>query len=84
MIETYIVTAIALVVAGGAIGILGTVCLGIRRDDHPGGFPADTSDRIAHAARRLTGAGARGPELAREASNPQEARRVRPSPRALA
>ena len=84
MTGTYVVAAIALVVAGGVIGILGTVCLGIKRDDRPGGFPADTNDRIAYAARRLTGAGARSPESAERVSNWQEARRVQPSPRMLA
>jgi hypothetical protein len=82
VIETYIVAGIALVVAGGVIGILGTVCLGIRRDDRPGGFPAETSDCIAHAARRLTGAGTRGPDLT-GTGNSQEARRVQPGPEAL-
>jgi hypothetical protein len=35
--------AIALVAAGVAIGILAMVRLGIKRDDRPGGFPADAS-----------------------------------------
>ncbi len=71
MIGTYMLAAIALVAAGVAIGMLGMVCLGIKRDDRPGGFPADTNDRIAHAARRLTG-GASSAELAGEASSRQE------------
>ena len=36
----YVSAAIALVVAGAAIGVLVMVCLGIKRDDRPGGFPA--------------------------------------------
>ena len=68
----YISAAIALVVAGAAIGILVMVCLGIKRDDLPGGFTADTNDRIARAARKMTGAGARRPELAAKASRRQD------------
>ena len=54
-------SAIALVVAGAAIGILVMVCLGIKRDDRPGGFPADAHDRTARAARKMTGARTRSP-----------------------
>ena len=68
----YVSAAIALVVAGAAIGILVMVCLGIKRDDRPGGFPADTSDRTARAARRVTGTGARSAEPAGKASRPQD------------
>ena len=71
MTGMYVSAAIALVVAGAAIGILVMVCLGIRRDDRPGGFPADANDRIARASRKMTGAGARSPELA-EASRWEE------------
>ncbi len=71
MIGMYVSAAIALVVAGTAIGILVMVCLGIKRDDRPGGFPADADDRIARASRKMTGAGARSPELA-EASRWEE------------
>jgi hypothetical protein len=72
MIEMFVSAAIALVVAGAAIGILVMVCLGIKRDDRPGGFPADANDRIARATRKMTGAGARSPELAAEASRRQD------------
>ena len=40
MTETYLFAALALVVAGVTIGILMMICLGIKRDDRPGGFPA--------------------------------------------
>jgi len=66
------VSAIALVAAGAAIGIVAMVCLGIKRDDRPGGFPADADDRIARAARKMTGAGARRPERAVAASRRQD------------
>ncbi len=72
MIETYVFAALALVIAGVTIGVLVMVCLGIKRDDRPGGFPADTSDRTARAARRLTGTGARSAELAGKASRLQD------------
>ncbi len=84
MIGMYVLAAITLVIAGVALGILLTVCLGIKRDDRPGGFPADTNDRIARAARRMIGAAARSPELAEKASDRQDALRVQPNPRALA
>jgi hypothetical protein len=67
----YVSAAIALVVAGVAIGILVMVCLGIKRDDRPGGFPAAAKGRTARAARKMTGAGAR-PEPAVEASRQQD------------
>jgi hypothetical protein len=54
----YVSAAAALLVAGVAIGILVMVCLGIKRDDRPGGFPADAHDRIARATRKVTCAGA--------------------------
>ena len=68
MTETYIFAALALVLAGVTIGILVMICLGIRRDDRPGGFPAHTDDRAARAARRVIGVGARGAELTDKAS----------------
>jgi len=72
MIGTCVSVVIALVVAGAAIGIVVMVCLGIKRDDRPGGLMADTNDRIARAARKMTGAGARRPELAAKASRRQD------------
>jgi hypothetical protein len=60
----YVSAAIALVVAGAAIGILVMVCLGIKRDDRPGRFPADASGPLTRASRKITGTGIRGPELA--------------------
>jgi hypothetical protein len=67
----YVSAAAALVLAGAAIGILVMVCLGIKRDDRPGGFPADANNRTARAARKMTGAGARRPELAAAVSRRQ-------------
>ena len=64
MTGTYIFAAIALVAAGAVIGILAVVALGIRRDDHRGGFPARTHSRMARGARRVTRVGIRSPELA--------------------
>jgi hypothetical protein len=62
MHETYIIAAITLVVTGMLIGALVMVCLGIKRDDRPDRFPADTRDLIASAARRVNGVGVRRPE----------------------
>jgi hypothetical protein len=67
MNETYIFAAIALIVTGMAIGVLVMVSLGIKRDDRPDHFPADTRDLIASAARRVNGVGIRRPEVADEA-----------------
>jgi hypothetical protein len=72
VIGTYIFTALALLVAGVAIGVLVMVCLGINQDDRPGGFPADTNDLTVLAARRVTGAGTRSLEPADEASRRQD------------
>ena len=71
MIAMYVSVAVALVSAGAAIGIVAMVCLGIRRDDRPGGFPAPAKDRTARAVRKMTGAGAR-PEPAAEASRQRD------------
>jgi hypothetical protein len=72
MIAMYVSAATALVLAGAAIGVIMMVCLGIRRDDRPGGFPADANDRTARAARKMTGAGTRRPESAAAASRRQD------------
>jgi hypothetical protein len=72
MIAMYVSAATALVLAGAAIGVVMMACLGIKRDDRPGGFPADATDRTARAARKMTGAGTRRPEPAAAVSRPQD------------
>ena len=72
MIAMYVFAATALVLAGAATGIVVMVCLGIKRDDRPGRFPADAHDRIARATRRMTGVGTRGIELAANAKRRQD------------
>lgn len=72
MIGLYVSAAAALLVAGVTIGILVMVCLGIKRDDRPGGFPADAPDRIARATRKITGAAVRSTDLATNASRRQD------------
>jgi hypothetical protein len=74
--EMYVLAALALVVAGVAIGILVMTGLGIKRDDRPGGFPADTDDWTSRAARRVIGVGVRSAELADKASRRQDIRPV--------
>jgi hypothetical protein len=69
---TYIFAAIALLAAGAVIGVLAVVALGIRREDHRGGFPARPRGRVARGARRLTGAGTRSPEPAAQPSRRQD------------
>jgi len=59
MIAIYVFISIALVTAGVVAGALAVVCLGIRRGDHTGGFPAEANDRVTRAARRITGVGTR-------------------------
>lgn len=70
MTVMYVVAGVALV-AGVTVGILVMICLGIKRDDRPGGFPADTNDRVASAARRVMGITASA-ELADKASRRQD------------
>ena len=81
MTGMYVYAAAALLGAGMVIGILVMVCLGIKRDDRPGGFPADAHDRMARATRKITGAGARSTELA--ASRRQDTLSVYAGPRRL-
>jgi len=72
VIGMYVSAATALLAAGVAIGVIVVVCLGIKRDDRPGRFPADAHDRIARATRRMTGVGTRGIELAANAKRRQD------------
>jgi hypothetical protein len=72
VIGMYVFAATALLGAGVTIGILVMVCLGIKRDDRPGGFPAGAPDRIARATRKMTGAGARSTEPTANASRRQD------------
>jgi hypothetical protein len=65
MISMHILEAIVLVVAGGTVGGVGVISLGIKRDDRRGRFPADTDDTIARAARRAIRVGIRNPDRAR-------------------
>jgi hypothetical protein len=67
----FVFAALALVVASVTMGILVMICLGIKRDDRPGGFPADINDRTAGAATGVS-VGARGAELADKASRRQD------------
>jgi hypothetical protein len=71
MIAMYVSGGVALVAAGAAIGIVAMVCLGIKRDDRPGGFPATPMTGVARAARKMTGAGARRPERGAAAGRDQ-------------
>lgn len=66
MIGMHVLEAIELMVAGGTIGGLGVISLGIKRDDRRGRFPANTNDLIARAARRATRVGTRNPDPARD------------------
>ena len=72
MTGTYIFAAIALVAAGAVIGVLAVVALGIRREDRRGGFPARPRGWLARSARRVTGVGTRGAELAAQPSRRQD------------
>jgi hypothetical protein len=66
MISMHVLEAIVLVAAGGTAGGVGVISLGIKRDDRPGRFPADTNDLIARVARRATHVGTRNPDPARD------------------
>lgn len=58
MIEIYAVLVVALVTAGAALGILGVVSLGIRREEAAHTFTTKMAERGNHtiwAARAITG-----------------------------
>jgi uncharacterized membrane protein len=55
------VSAVALLIAGVALGALAVVSLGIRREERDLSLTSDTTDRAVRGARRLTGLYTRGP-----------------------
>jgi hypothetical protein len=67
MISMHVIEAIVLVAAGGTLGGVGVISLGIKRDDRRGRFPADASDPITRAARRATRVGVRSLDQTRDA-----------------
>lgn len=64
--EIYIFTALALIIAGAAIGFLVVVSSGIRREEREFSLLTNTTDRAARRARRLIGVYTYLPELARK------------------
>ena len=55
MIEVYMLTAVALVIAGAALGFLAMVALGIHREEVACSMTVPTSDRIARGTRAANG-----------------------------
>jgi hypothetical protein len=59
MIEVYALVAVALLVAGGTLGVLGAICLGIRRDERERRRARENPDPIVRFAREACGYGVR-------------------------
>lgn len=55
MLTSFLLSAIALVVAGIAIGGVAVVSLGIQREDRHRGLEISASSQLTRGARRLTG-----------------------------
>ena len=64
MIEIYLLTAVALVIAGVAIGIVAIISLGIHREERNSSLKNHTTDRVLRGARRATGFYSRVPDPA--------------------
>jgi hypothetical protein len=60
MAGTYLTAAAALVIAGGVIGVLIVICLGIHREERRGSLTRQADTRMDRGVRRLNGAGSRG------------------------
>jgi hypothetical protein len=73
MIEVYMLTAVALVIAGAVLGFLAMVALGIHREEAAGSITVPTSDRIARGTRAANGVYARIPGVTQEALKEAEA-----------
>jgi hypothetical protein len=54
-------TALGLFTAGVVAGIIGVVCVAIRREETNLTLTGEVTDRVAQAGRRLTGVGVRAP-----------------------
>jgi hypothetical protein len=64
MIEVYALAAVAMAAAGGVVGFLAVVSLGIRREEAAYTMTEPTSDRLARCARAANGVYARAPGVA--------------------
>jgi hypothetical protein len=53
--------ALGLFTAGVVAGIIGVVCVAIRREETNLTLTSEATDRVTRAGRRLTGVGIRGP-----------------------
>ncbi len=60
MIEVYVLTAVALLAAGAALGFVVLVSMGIHREEAAHSMKTPTSDRVARGARAANGLCARG------------------------
>ena len=57
---TYVFAAVALMMAGAAIGVVAVVSLASRREDHDLSLTSDITNQRVRAARRINGVGIRG------------------------
>lgn len=60
MAGIYVFAAVALLMAGAAIGVVLVVSLASRREDHDLSLTSDITNRRARGARRINGVGIRG------------------------
>jgi hypothetical protein len=60
VVGIYVFAAVALLMAGAAIGVVAVVSLASRREDHDFSLTSDITNRRARAARRINGVGIRG------------------------
>jgi hypothetical protein len=58
----YLAMAAALLIGGGALGVLIVICLGIHREERGRTVTKDSSSRVIRGTRRLNGVGSRGYE----------------------
>lgn len=64
MIEIYLLTAAALVIAGVAIGAVAIISLGIHREERNRSLMNHATDRVLCSARRATGFYSHAPDRA--------------------
>lgn len=66
MIEVYALDTVAMAVAGGVVGFLAVVSLGIHREEAAYTMTEPTSNRVARYARAANGVYVRAPGVARQ------------------
>ena len=73
MIEVYALIALVLFIAGGVLGILVVMAVGIHREERDRSMTVPTSDPVARGTRKFNGVYARIPGVVQEALKEAEA-----------